>query len=174
MLTLHRNAQRLLEAAAGGEPLCVRLTFPDSKTRTRRDHVKYLTLIRPSRCCTSISGHVKTVEHRRQAVRVHRGDLSDIELANKLTHEVLGRSLDEMPPQTRRLLLMVDAMVTAECKRQKIERSEYRFSRRDVRAATSWSDYAAEDALAPAGGPRISDRASRRARAELRLRAVPG
>ena len=53
---------------------------------------------------------------------------------------MLGRSLDELPPQTRRLLLMVDAMVTAECKRQQIERADYRFSRRDVRAVTGWGD----------------------------------
>jgi hypothetical protein len=31
-------------------------------------------------------------------------------------------------------------MVTAECKRQKMERSDYRFSRRDVREATGWGD----------------------------------
>jgi hypothetical protein len=31
-------------------------------------------------------------------------------------------------------------MVTAECRREKIERTEYRFSRRDVRAFTHWSD----------------------------------
>jgi hypothetical protein len=53
---------------------------------------------------------------------------------------VLGRSLDELPPQTRRLLLLVDAMVTAECKRQRIERADYRFSRREVRAVTGWGD----------------------------------
>ena len=45
-----------------------------------------------------------------------------------------------MPPQTRRLLLLVDAMVAAECKRQQIERADYRFSRRDVRAVTGWGD----------------------------------
>jgi hypothetical protein len=53
---------------------------------------------------------------------------------------VLGRSLDELPPQTRRLLLLVDQMVAAECKRQKIERTDYRFSRRDVRTVTGWGD----------------------------------
>ena len=63
-----------------------------------------------------------------------------MELAKKLIHEVLGRSLDDMHAQTRKLLLLVDAMVKAECERQKIERAEYRFSRRDVRAFTRWSD----------------------------------
>ena len=42
---------------------------------------------------------------------------------------MLGRSLDDMPPQTRRLLLMVDAMVTAECERQRIEREPSTASR---------------------------------------------
>ena len=31
-------------------------------------------------------------------------------------------------------------MVAAECKRQKIERADFRFSRRDVRAVTGWGD----------------------------------
>jgi hypothetical protein len=64
---------------------------------------------------------------------------------------VLGRSLDELPPQTRRLLLAVDAMVTAECERQKMERSDYRFSRRDVREATGWGDTQLKIHLAAGG-----------------------
>jgi DNA primase len=61
-------------------------------------------------------------------------------LANRLAHEVLGRSLDELPPQTRRLLLMIDEHVSTECDRQKMERSDYRFSRRAVREFTGWGD----------------------------------
>ena len=53
---------------------------------------------------------------------------------------MLGRSLDELPPQTRRLLLVIDEMVAAECERQKIERADFRFSRRDVRGITGWGD----------------------------------
>ncbi len=56
-----------------------------------------------------------------------------------LTAEVLSRSLDELPPQTQRLLLDVDAMVQAECLRPRIDRKEFRFSRRDVRAHTDWA-----------------------------------
>jgi DNA primase len=39
--------------------------------------------------------------------------LDDIATANRLAHEVLGRSLDELPPQTRRLLLLIDELVRA-------------------------------------------------------------
>jgi DNA primase len=45
-----------------------------------------------------------------------------------------------LPPQTRRLLLLVDEMVKKECERLKMERADYLFSRRDVRHCTGWSD----------------------------------
>ncbi len=50
----------------------------------------------------------------------------------------MRRSLDELPPQTRRLLGLMDEMVSGECQRLKVERSDFRFSRRDVRAHTGW------------------------------------
>jgi hypothetical protein len=45
LLVLHRNAQRLLKPLAVVNPHADRLTFLDDRTRTRRDHEKYLTLI---------------------------------------------------------------------------------------------------------------------------------
>ena len=45
ILALHRNAQRLLQPLAVVNPYADRLTFLDDRTRTRRDHEKYLTLI---------------------------------------------------------------------------------------------------------------------------------
>ena len=59
----------------------------------------------------------------------------DIDQAKELMEELMRRSLDELPSQTRRLLGLVNEMVSAECQRLKIERSDFRFSRRDVRAA---------------------------------------
>jgi DNA primase len=66
--------------------------------------------------------------------------LEDIATANRLASEVLGRSLDELPPQTRRLLLLVDEFVRAECERRKLARADFRFSRRDVREFTGWGN----------------------------------
>ena len=42
----------------------------------------------------------------------------DVEIANRLAHEVLGRTLDELAPQSRRLLLLLDAMVREACQQQ--------------------------------------------------------
>jgi len=140
ILTVHRNAQRLLKPVPVVNPYAPELTFQDSQTRTRRDHMKYLTLIRSVALLHQWQRPRKTVEHRGRTVEYIEVALADIAMANRLAHEVLGRSLDELPPQTRRLLLAVDEMVTAECQRQKMERSDYRFSRRDVREATGWGD----------------------------------
>jgi len=102
--------------------------------------MKYLTLIRTIALLHQYQRPRQMVEHRGRAVEYIEVTLADIATANRLAHEVLGRSLDELPPQTRRLLLSIDTMVAAECDRQKMERSDYRFSRRDVRAFTGWGD----------------------------------
>ena len=67
--------------------------------------------------------------------------VEDIATANRLAHEVLGRSLDELSPQTRRFLLLLDEMVTKECKRLSMDRSDYRFRRKDVRGYAGWTDF---------------------------------
>jgi DNA primase len=140
ILTVHRNAQRLLKPVFVANPYARELTFLDAQTRTRRDHMKYLTLIRSIALLHQYQRPRKTVEHRGRAVEYIEVTLDDIAVANRLAHEVLGRSLDELPPQTRRLLLAIDEHVAAECERQKMERADYRFSRRDVRAFTGWGD----------------------------------
>jgi DNA primase catalytic core len=140
LLRLHRNAQRLLKPVSVVNPYAPGLTFLDGQTRTRRDHTKYLTLIRTIALLHQWQRPRQTVQHNGRTIEYIEVALDDIAVANRLTAEVLGRSLDELPPQTRRLLLLVDAMVTAECKRQRIERADYRFSRREVRAVTGWGD----------------------------------
>ncbi|MBN1910017.1 MAG: hypothetical protein JW818_09780 [Pirellulales bacterium] len=139
-LTLHRNAQRLLRPLLVANPFAESLTFLDDKTRTRRDHLKYLTLIRAIALLHQYQRPVKTTVHQDQTVEYIEVALDDIAVANRLACEVLGRSVDELPPQTRRLLGLVDEMVTAACQQKGIDRADYRFSRRDVREFTGWGN----------------------------------
>jgi DNA primase len=139
-LKLHRNAQRLLKPMFVANPFARELTFLDSQIRNRRDHMKYLTLIRSIALLHRYQRQVKTTEHHGKRVDYIEVTREDIATANRLAHEVLGRSLDELPPQTRRLLLLVDEMVAKECERLKMERRDFFFSRRDVRQYTGWGD----------------------------------
>jgi DNA primase len=140
VLALHRNAQGLLERLAVVNPFADGLTFLDDKTRTRRDHMKYLTLIRAIALLHQHQRRIHTVQHQGTAVRYIEVEAADVTLANRLAHEVLGRTLDELPPQTRRLLDMLDAWAGEECVRLALRRPDLRFSRRQVRALTGWGD----------------------------------
>jgi DNA primase len=137
---LHHNAQRLLSSVAVVNPYANALSFAATKTRTRRDHMKYLTLIQAIALLHQHQREVKTVRHKGQALAYIEVSAADIELANTLAHEVLGRTLDELPPQTRRLLSLIRAMVLERAQAQRMAAADVRFTRRDVREATQWSD----------------------------------
>ena len=121
-------------------PYADRLTFLSDKTRTRRDHEKYLTLIDTIALLHQYQRARRTVEENGEAIEYIEATLQDIAQANTLAHEVLGRSLDELPPQTRRVLARVIALVERDCAAQQICRTQYRFSRRAVREYTGLSD----------------------------------
>jgi DNA primase len=140
ILKLHRDAQRLLRPLLVVNPFAPSLTFLDDRTRTRRDHTKYLALIRTIALLHQHQREVKPIEHGGQRVEYVEATLEDVALANRLAHHVLGRSLDDVPPHTRRLLALLHDMVTAGCAAQGVERAAYRFTRRVVREATGWGD----------------------------------
>jgi DNA primase catalytic core len=141
LLKVHQNAQRLLKPIAVRNPYADALTFPDERTRLRRDHEKYLTLIDTLALLHQHQREIKSATQDGERVEYVEVTLADIEMANTLAHETLGRSLDELSPQTRRLLALVTAMVETRCAAQAITRSDYRFSRRDVREHAGWSDF---------------------------------
>ena len=138
---LHRNAQRLLKPIKVVNPYADKLTFLSDKTRTRRDHAKYLTLIKTITLLHQYQRETKIINHQGQTTDYIEVTLDDIATANQIAHEVLGRTLDELPPQTRRLLSLIDQHIRTQCQAQDIERSDYRFSRRDVRDFTGWTDF---------------------------------
>jgi len=126
LIRLHQNAQRLLKPLFVVNPFVDELTFPDALTRMRRDHMKYLTLIRAIALLHQHQRPMKT-EHGLSYIEATR---EDIATADRLMQELMRQSLDELPAQTRRLLGLIEAMVNG--------REGFQFSRRDVRAYTGW------------------------------------
>ena len=140
VMRLHHNAQRLLRPLVVVNPYAERLTFSDARTRMRRDHMKYLTLIRAVTLLHQHQRELRTVVHQGEALAYIEVTADDIRVANRLAHEVLGRSLDELPPQTRRLLQLLDEMVAAATLRSAMARSDVRLTRREIREALGWGD----------------------------------
>jgi hypothetical protein len=131
----HRNAQRLLASIPVHNPFARRLTFPDENTRLRRDQKKYLTLIRT----IALLHQHQRPRRKVEGVEHVEVTLEDITTANRLAGEILGRSLDEMPPQTRAFLNTILAAVQSTCTEKQIEQRSYRFTQRDVRGWTNAS-----------------------------------
>jgi DNA primase len=110
-------------------------------TRTRRDHMKFIALIQAIALLHQHQREIKTsVDEDGETFEYIETTEADVKLAWELASHVLMRSLDDVPPQTRRLLLLIDKMVTAECERLQIERLDYRFTRATVRQFTGWGD----------------------------------
>ncbi len=140
ILATHRNAQRLLRALAVVNPYAEELTFLDDRTRTRRDHEKYLTLIDTIALLHQHQRPVKTVSVQGRSLEYIEATIGDIEAANAIAHEVLGRSLDELPPQTRKLLALIVGLIDAKAEAGAVGRAQVRFTRAELRAASGWGD----------------------------------
>jgi hypothetical protein len=140
IVRLHRNAQRLLRPVHVVIECLKERRFPDTMTRTRRDHMKFLTLIQAITLLHQHQREIKTATDDGDTFEYIEATEADVKLAWELASHVLMRSLDDVQTQTRRLLLLIDKMVTAECERLQIERLDYRFTRATVRQFTGWGD----------------------------------
>ncbi len=147
-------------------PWADELTFTADRPRTRRDHEKYLTLIdaiallhqyqrpmecspdnsRPSMAPTSPTqlrqGFLAQTPSENVAANEGcfiRVTLDDIALANRLAPELLGRALDELPPQTRRVYEMVKVLVREKCDGGAMGQRFAFFSRVEVRRRLGWN-----------------------------------
>jgi hypothetical protein len=136
----HHNAQRLLRPLQVINPYYRYLTFRSDSLRARREHKKYLGLIIAIACLYQYQREMKAYEHRGKVTPYIEVTLEDIERANRLANEILGRSLDELSPPSRSLLRIIHEMVLVRCKELGIEPKDYRFTRRDIREWSKWSD----------------------------------
>jgi hypothetical protein len=130
-----RNAQRLLQPLHVVNPFAPALTFATARTRNRRDHEKYLTLIDAIALLHQHQREAQTLPGGQRFIEV---TLDDIALTNELAPEMLGRSLDELPPQTRRLLAHIRELMKTK-RKERSAKAATTFSRRDLRAACGWS-----------------------------------
>lgn len=140
VLAAHRAAQTLLRPLAVVNPYAESLTFASDRVRLRRDHVKYLVLIDAIALLHQQQRKIQHIEVDGTRVEYVEVLPADIALANRLAHAVLGRSLDELPPQTRRVLIALDGWVSEQAATQSISRAAVQFTRRHVRQALGLSD----------------------------------
>jgi len=126
VMRLHQNAQRLLKPLTVVNPFAAELSFADHATRTRRDHKKYLTLIRTIALLHQHQREMKEASQDGATLRYIEATREDIAIADKLSREVLSRSMDELAPQTRRVLEAIAELVREEAEKQGIDACDVR------------------------------------------------
>jgi hypothetical protein len=131
----------LLEPVHVVNPYARDLTFADARTRTRRDHEKYLTLIDAVAFLHQHQRARKTVTREGRTLVYLEVTAADVAVANRLAGAVLARALDDLPPQARKLLTLVTQMVDAIAAREHLDPRSVRFTRRAVRHFTGWTDF---------------------------------
>jgi hypothetical protein len=139
VLKLHQDAQRLLAPVPIVNPFAPQLTYPDFRLSARRDHRKYLGLIR-------------AVAFARQEQRKREDDavvvsLDDLALANRLAHHALGHSLYDLAPPSRRLLVEIREWLSERSAGEGLPIVGIAFTRRELRDRTGWKRTQLEEYL---------------------------
>jgi hypothetical protein len=104
----------------------------------RRDHAKYLSLI---------AAIALLHQHQRPVIELGGGRIAieasteDVELANRLVSQTMGQSLDDLLPQTRQLLVLIDNWVNRQARDSGRSRNLVRFTQRQLRQSLGWSDF---------------------------------
>jgi len=140
LLRVHTNAQRMLQPLMVVNPFAHQLTFLDNRLRARRDNIKYLNLINAIALIHQYQREIKAANHQGSIIPYIEVQISDIEIANKLAGSILGTSLDDLAPQTRKLLELIYSHSKKLSEEHTIELKDVRLTRRSIRAATGWTD----------------------------------
>ncbi|MBC8353585.1 MAG: DNA primase [Planctomycetes bacterium] len=135
---LHQNAQRLLRPIEVINPYAEQLQFTSLRVRNRRDHAKYLSLIRAVTFLHQHQREVKQATINEQEVEYIEVTKRDITVANTIADAILGRSIDELPMQTRTLLRQLHEHVKQTAKAESIATKDVHFTRRQIREALQW------------------------------------
>ncbi|MBK6517274.1 MAG: hypothetical protein IPG04_24925 [Polyangiaceae bacterium] len=159
MRRLHKNAQRLLRPMIVVNPYAMELSFPDHATRTRRDHMKYLTLISAVTLLHQHQRPVRTATERGRRIEYIEATRQDVAVATRLAQGVLGRSLKRVHDATHPTALLeerakkVDEEGTGDERREQVSSAELLSSLAAEAAEEAAAGAGSNDALAKTLGP---------------------
>ncbi|HIP40414.1 MAG TPA: hypothetical protein EYG88_13750, partial [Desulfocapsa sulfexigens] len=144
VISKHLAAQRMLQPIRVINPFAGLLSFHSKSLRARRDHMKYLNLILTITFLFQYQRPHLTMDYDGEQEEYIEVTLDDIEKANEIAAEVLGRSLDELSPSSRKLLILIRKMAdqkTEAEEREPEDKEQISFTRRDIREYSGWSDF---------------------------------
>ena len=138
ILRRHHHFQRLLKPLAIVNPYANQLSYGDNRLQSRRDQPKYLNLINAIALLRQMHKPIKRWGVNGLSREYVEADREDIRIANALTIALLGQTLDELSRPGYELLMRLEARTQEESAKRKSE-CPVRFTRREIREATGWS-----------------------------------
>ena len=136
-------------------PLASQLQFLTHRTRFRRDHPKYLTLIESIALLHQYQRpiHERPMLQRAdgtgETLRYLEVQPSDIALADEVMEELLQRALDDLAPQVRSFLERLTQVVFEQQQAQQVSAAEpFVFTRRWVVDALGYGEFQVRSYLA--------------------------
>ena len=141
LIRQHQAAQRLLEPLAVLNPYAPQLKFPAHSLRARRDHKKYLMLIKAIAFLHQQQRPIKEHLHADKVLRYIEVTREDIGAANAIAQSVLAQSASELSGPARALLTYIHAHVKEHCTAEELDPHGYTFNRKTVREGIGWSDW---------------------------------
>ena len=136
----HQHAQALLRSYPVILPPDTRFHFAATSSRLRRDHQKFLNLISAVTLLHQFQRTHHTLTGPDGATITYlEATPADISLAADVAATVLPRTLDDLPPQTRRLWDAVRALVGERASAQGCAAERVDVTRRELRDALGWS-----------------------------------
>ena len=148
LIRLHQNLQRLIRPLTVRNPLTETLRFHSAQLRARRDHQKYLDLIRTLALAHQYQREVKTAtDLDGQPFHYIEVTADDVALADRLIHSVLLDPVDELTPQARRLLERIRQLTAHQMQAGNQRWENIWWTCRQLREQTGWSNRQIRHAL---------------------------
>jgi DNA primase catalytic core len=140
----HHNFQRLLRPLPIVNPYAAQLRYGDDRLQSRRDQPKYLYLIKAVALLRQLQKAQAALPNAANGASHYIAvDKEDIRLANELTTELLGQTLDELSRPGYDLLMHLEKMTRpgkpASGQAGEAAKRKTAFTRREIREHTGWS-----------------------------------
>jgi len=137
----HQNAQRLLYPVKVVNPFAKSLTFNDETIRTRRDHKKYLNLIKTIAFIHQHQRKQKNASIQGKEIAYIETIPEDIRKANEIAKIIFAHTLEEISPPSRGLLQAIKEMVKKSINGDGKRIEDVIFTRKQIRDYTLWGNY---------------------------------
>ena len=135
----HRNFQRLLKPVMVVNPHAVELTYFNDRLQSRRDHPKYLNLIRTVAFLHQMGREVKAIAGMNgEPISYIEVTPDDIEVAGRLLNKALEGNNDNISGTSRALLDQIERM---NAERTGSRPGDNLFTRREIREYTGWAHH---------------------------------